>query len=240
MKNLKLLSAATFLLASFAFVQASSTLKSIDVDQFTGIKVNGNYQVFLKQGTTQSVKIEGDEKEAKSISTKVENGIWSIQTHSLNGRNSCNSYYDSYSTKEPMKVYITVTKLDYISLSSNGKVSTENTLNVENIDLKLNGSGKMRLSLNAKSIESNLCGSGKLILKGSSKHMEGRISGSGDIDAEDMKVENVNISVTGSGDAQVHATSYLKAKVSGSGDIYYKGSPSLHKSISGSGSVSKI
>ena len=240
MKNLKLLFAATFLLASFSFVQASNTLKSVDVDKFTGVKVNGNYQVFLKQGTTQSVKIEGDEKEVKSISTKVQDGIWTIQRHSMNGRSQCNSYYDSYNTKSPMKIYITVAKLDYISLSSNGKISTENTFNVDNIDLKLNGNGKMRLNLTAKSIESNLCGSGKLVLKGSAKHMESRISGSGDIDAEDMKVENVNISVSGSGDAQVHATSYLKAKVSGSGDIYYKGSPSLHKSVSGSGSVSKI
>ena len=70
-----------------------------------------------------------------------------------------------------MKVYITVATLDYISLSSSGKVSTENTFNVYNIDLKLNGGGKMRLSLIAKSIASNLCGSGKLVLKGSSKHL---------------------------------------------------------------------
>jgi hypothetical protein len=240
MKNLKLLFAATFLFASFTFLQASNTLKSIDVDKFTGIKVNGNYQVFLKQGSTQSVKIEGDETNTKSISTKVVNGIWSIQSASKNGKSQCNSSYNSYHSQTPMKVYITVATLDYISLSSKGKISTENTFNVNNIDLKLNGSGKMRLSLTAKSIESNLCGSGKLILKGSSKHLESRISGSGDIDAEDMRVENVNISVSGSGDAQVHATSYLKAKVSGSGDIYYKGSPSLHKSVSGSGSVSRI
>lgn len=240
MKNLQILFAVTFLFTSFTFVQGSNSLKSIDVDKFRGIRVNGNYQVFLKQGSTQSVKIEGEEKEVNAMSTKVENGIWSIQNRSKNGKSQCNSYSNSYNSKSPMKIYITMSDLDYISLSSSGKVSTENTFNVDNIDLKLTGSGKMRLSLNAKSIESSLCGSGKLALKGSAKHMESRITGSGDIDAEDMSVENVNISVTGSGDAQIHATSYLKAKVSGSGDIYYKGSPSLHKSVSGSGSVSKI
>lgn len=71
----------------------------------------------------------------------------------------------------------------------------------------------MRLSLIAKSIASNLYGSGKLVLKGSSKHLESRIPGSGDVEVEDMRVENVSISVSGSGDVQVHATSYLKAKV---------------------------
>ena len=135
MKSLKFLFAVTFLLASFTFVQASNTLKSVDVDKFTGIKVNGNYKVFLNQGSTQNIKIEGDANDIKSISTKVTNGIWSIQNTSKNGKSQCNSYSNLYHSTTPMKVYITVATLDYISLSSSGKVSTENTFNVYNIDL---------------------------------------------------------------------------------------------------------
>jgi hypothetical protein len=242
MKKLTLFLSTAFILLSFTAAQAvSNTLKTIDVDQFTGIKINGNYQVYLKQGTTQSVKMEGTDDEIKWISTTVENGIWHIQNKSMNNKNQCNNNYNAYNDAEqPLKIYITMPTLNYLSLNSNGKVMTENTFNVENIDLMLNGSGKMNLNLNANSVESSLCGSGKLVLKGGAKHMENRISGSGYVEAEDFKVENLNVTISGSGDAQVYATGYLKARVSGSGDVYYKGSPSLHQSISGSGSVRKI
>ncbi len=219
-------------------VPVSKTLK---INDFQGITVNGAYQVFLKQGNRQSVKIEGEESAINKISTKVTNGIWSIRVKG-NKKNSCgNSYSNSYNnTNKALKIYITMPKLTSIALNGSGKVNTEKNFRVQNLDLRLTGSGKMRLGLNASSIESSICGSGKLALNGRAKHLESKVTGSGDVDAEDMEVENVHVSVSGSGDVNVHATEYLKAQVAGSGSVYYKGSPSIHKKVSGSGSISKI
>jgi hypothetical protein len=237
---------ALIAMTAFSFTIFSNTpvKKSINVDDFTGIRVNGNYQVFLKQGNTLKVRVEGEESKIKKISTTVKDGVWSIQSQSAKG-SKC-GHYSNYNyngqngSQTAMKVYITMPKLTSISVSGTGKVSTENTFKVKTIDLSISGSGKMRLGLNANSIEGNLCGSGKMVLKGTAKHLEAKVMGSGDVDAESMKAENANVSITGSGDINIHATTYLKAKVSGSGDVFYKGSPSVHKKVTGSGGVSRL
>lgn len=228
---------------AFSFTTDSNipVSKTLKIDDFQGIVVNGAYQVFIKQGNRQSVKIEGDESVVNKVSTKVNNGIWSIQQAGRK-KNSCgNNGLKNYNVNnKSLKIHITMPKLTYIALNGQGKVSTQNNFKVKNLDLKLFGGGKMRLGLNANSIESSLCGSGKLVLNGTAKHLESKVTGSGDVDAEDMQVENVHVSVAGSGDVNVHATEYLKAQVAGSGSVYYKGSPNIHKKVSGSGSISKI
>ena len=241
MKKLTYLLIAVAAIAfSFTTLSNNPTTKKLDVKDFTGIKVNGNYQVFLKQGNTYSVKVEGDEETIKKLSTSVKDDIWAIQSKSNGNKSSCSNYsYNQYNSS-PMKVYITMPTLKQLTLTSSGKVVTQSNFKVNNLDLSISGSGKMRLDLNATSIESNICGSGKVVLKGIAKHLDATVTGSGDVDAEDMKVENVHVSVSGSGDINVHATEYLKAEVTGSGDILYKGSPNVHKKITGGGSVSKL
>jgi hypothetical protein len=243
MKKLPIVLVLCTAIIGFSFsITSNSTSKTLEVDDFTGIKVNGSFQVFLKQGSKQSVKVEGEETDIDKMSTTVKNGIWTIQMKSNNKKGSCgNNYsYNSKSGKAALKVYITMPTLTYVSLNSSGKVTTQNKFNVDNLDLNISGNGKMRLGLTAKSIESNICGSGKMVLNGSSKHFEAKISGSGDVDAEDLQSKNANVSISGSGDINVHATDYLKAKIAGSGDVLYKGSPDVHKKITGSGSVSQI
>jgi hypothetical protein len=224
MKKLPIVLVLCTAIIGFSFsITSNSTSKTLEVDDFTGIKVNGSFQVFLKQGSKQSVKVEGEETDIDKMSTTVKNGIWTIQMKSNNKKGSCgNNYsYNSKSGKAALKVYITMPTLTYVSLNSSGKVTTQNKFNVDNLDLNISGNGKMRLGLTAKSIESN-------------------ISGSGDVDAEDLQSKNANVSISGSGDINVHATDYLKAKIAGSGDVLYKGSPDVHKKITGSGSVSQI
>lgn len=243
MKKLPIILVLCVAVVGFSFsITSNSTSKSLNVDDFTGINVNGGFQVFLKQGSKQSVKVEGEAADIDKISTTVKNGIWAIQMKGNKKKGSCNNNYsyNSKSGKAALKVYITMPKLTYISLNSAGKVTTQNNFTVDNLDLNISGNGKMRLGVNAKSIESNICGSGKMVLNGTSKHFEAKIAGSGDVDAEDLQSKNANVSISGSGDVNVHATDYLKAKIAGSGDVLYKGSPDVHKKITGSGSVSRI
>ena len=47
------------------------------------------------------------------------------------------------------------------------------------------------------------------------------VSGGGDLNAFDMKVNDLTCGVSGGGTAKVHAVDNLKAEVSGGGDLYY-------------------
>ena len=62
----------------------------------------------------------------------------------------------------------------------------------------------------------------------------------GDIEAYDLKADNVDATVSGAADIQVTANKSIKARVSGSGDISYKGNPvKVNTRSSGSRDISK-
>ena len=71
----------------------------------------------------------------------------------------------------------------------------------------------------------NISGSGNVLLDGKSTEAEYHIAGSGDINATELKVENVNARISGSGSIRCYATENLTGGVSGSGNVAYKGKP---------------
>ena len=62
---------------------------------------------------------------------------------------------------------------------------------------------------------------------------EYHIAGSGDINATELKVENVNARISGSGSIRCYATENLTGGVSGSGNVAYKGNPQINFSKRG-------
>lgn len=81
--------------------------------------------------------------------------------------------------------------------------------------------------------EANISGSGNVLLNGKSGKAEYRIAGSGDINAIDLKTEDVNAHISGSGSIKCHATENLTGGVSGSGSVAYKGNPQINFSKRG-------
>nr|WP_250746223.1 DUF2807 domain-containing protein [Bacteroides fragilis] len=71
------------------------------------------------------------------------------------------------------------------------------------------------------------------MLNGKSGKAEYRIAGSGDINAIDLKTEDVNAHISGSGSIKCHATENLTGGVSGSGSVAYKGNPQINFSKRG-------
>ena len=62
---------------------------------------------------------------------------------------------------------------------------------------------------------------------------EYHIAGSGDINATELKVDNVNARISGSGSIRCYATENLTGGVSGSGNVAYKGNPQINFSKRG-------
>ena len=79
----------------------------------------------------------------------------------------------------------------------------------------------------------NISGSGNVLLDGKSTEAEYRIAGSGDINATELKVDNVNARISGSGSIRCYATENLTGGVSGSGNVAYKGNPQINFSKRG-------
>jgi hypothetical protein len=198
-----------------------------EIRTFDRIDLGVSGEVFLRQGSTQEVRIEAQRNILAIMETDVKNGKLEIDF----GKHNVRRYSD-------IKIYITVPEITSLKVSGSGKISGETDFEVFDLDLNISGSGRIDFgALNANSIDTDISGSGDLYLNGDATRHNANISGSGKIKAFELKTENSDIEISGSGNAEVFATSHLKAKVSGSGKVRYKGSPTVDVNISGSGKV---
>ena len=200
--------------------------RTLDVPSFEGIKLTFSGNIYLRQGSTQSVKVEGQENIINLMSTEVKDGMWKVK-FTKNVRN-----YDK------LNVYVTVPSLKYVGVSGSGNIRSEgNFSNLGNLKVHISGSGDIKFEADAGNVEAHVSGSGDIKMRGSASDVDIKISGSGNVNLESVKARNCNIKISGSGDASVHASETLTVKVSGSGDVYYSGQPRIKSKISGSGDI---
>jgi hypothetical protein len=201
-----------------------------NVDAFKAVVTGGSQDLYVKQGSTQSVRIEGDEDDVKDIETEVRNGILYIKFK--------DRWHRSH---DRVTVYVTMKEINGLKLAGSGNIIGETPINTDELELGISGSGNIKLDVTAKEINSGISGSGNIRLSGTTTDHNFKISGSGDVNTLDLKAENCAIQISGAGDAKVYVSKKLDVKVSGSGSIRYAGDPDkVNTNVSGSGSVQKI
>ncbi len=201
--------------------------KKLNIDDFDAFTLSTTGNVYIKQGSTQSVEVESHENVIENLKTNVSNKHWKIDFEK-NMRNI-----------KKLNFYITVKSLAGAYISGSGDITGSGTFNGGgNLGVGISGSGNIKLSANAGDVSASIAGSGDIVLSGEAQDMEVKIAGSGDIDAYDMVANSCSVSISGSGDVKVYANDELNVRSSGSGDVYYKGRPRVSSKISGSGAVS--
>lgn len=199
--------------------------ETISVPNFSGISLEMDADVIIKQGPVQEVVVEGKANIIDELERDVSGGIWEIEAdHCIRDVGS-------------LKIFITVPDITLLKISGSGNIISDNTLVTNDIDLNISGSGDMDIALEADDINANISGSGKIFLEGSADELDFKTSGSGDLRAFSLFCRVVDINISGSGDAEVNASEILNVRISGSGDVFYKGNPVLNVQISGSGQV---
>jgi hypothetical protein len=215
------------------FVQGSGNLikESRSEAGFTGIAVSGPMDVELTQGNDFAIDVESDDNIMPYIITEKKGQVLELRMRdNINVR-----------TTQHIVVKITMPELREISIAGSGAVKTMGRVSSpDKIRLNVAGSGDMILDVKSPFISANIAGSGKIIAEGETQKLDIDIVGSGDFLAEELKSEEVKVSVGGSGKAKVFASRELDVSVAGSGDIYYRGDPNIKKSIAGSGNVQRL
>ncbi len=200
--------------------------KTLDVDAFDGFTMAISGNVYLKQGSKQSVTIEAQQNIIDNIVKEVSDKQWKIK-FDKNVRNH-----------DGVKIYITIPTLTKAYVSGSGDIIGETKFTgLGNLVTGISGSGDIRLEVQAKDIDGKISGSGSVKLSGSANALNIGISGSGDFYADGLKAQSGIIKISGSGDCTVDAADELSVQVSGSGDVKYKGRPRLSAKVSGSGDV---
>jgi len=243
-----------FLLIAFACTSVFAQVRETrSVSTFTKIAFRVPGKLYLRQGSTQKVEIEGKKEFLQEIETTVEGNKLVI------GKEG--KWTDwNWSNDDRVNVYITVKDIEALSVGGSGDLIAETKLTAANLDLSVSGSGSLKAEVDVTgSLEADVSGSGDLEVRGKCRAYDSDVSGSGSVtlalnitDVADFGVSGsgkieasgtastVKVSISGSGKvlAANLETNTCDVRISGSGDVEINVKEALDANISGSGSVS--
>jgi hypothetical protein len=196
-----------------------------NLPDFSGILSNGDYDVLIEQGNTNSyeVKLIADKNFVPYISFFVSN-------HTLTIQNLGNHYFKN---SKRVQIEITVPYIEYVELADKGLVTCDYVYNNTFMNVYLSGSGTISMQgLDTYDVKATISGSGDIEMEGAADTGEFLISGAGNILSSsksfgNLELTNCQVDITGSGAAYVFVFHNLDVNISGSGTVYYNGNPHI-------------
>lgn len=205
---------------------------AISVSEFDQVSMARSGTVYVTQGNETKVEVVASDDVLEDLDIEVRGKELIIKNKRMRGWNGRSG---------KLEVYVITPEIKGLSVSGSGKLVVQNKLDAENLRMAVSGSGKIICGMNAKSLNIAISGSGNAELSGSCGDMNGAISGSGGIRGEDLRVENLEVTISGSGSCEIHVNESIEARISGSGSVRYSGNPQhVNSKTSGSGSVKKV
>lgn len=200
-----------------------------NIGDFSRIDCPGSFHIFIKQGSTPGLKVEGDENLLPYISTSMDGKTLTVKAQD----------HTQLDPSRPVAIYLTVKQLEAVNLSGLSKVETENTLHSPHLRLAISGSGQLNIKVEGKSLNVDISGTGKVHMEGHMAETEYRISGTGDVEADDLVSDRTRVLISGIGKLRVNTREKLNVSISGTGKVWYKGNPAVSQAISGIGKIAQ-
>jgi hypothetical protein len=201
-------------------------INRIEVQPFREVRINGNFEVFLKKDQDQKVVLKIDENLQNDVIIKSERGVLIVDTK------------ERIRSSNGIKVFIGYNELDKIRSGGACSVFTENDLIAEDLVISMSRAGIMELDVIAANLSVTLSGAGMLNLRGSTETLELSMSGAGSFEGERLETRDASVQISGVGGAKVHVSGNLDASVSGIGGIEYMGDPeNVIQQVSGIGKI---
>lgn len=142
---------------------------------------------------------------------------------------------------KPINFYITVKKLNKLSIKGEGDVNVNN-INTKNFYI---GIGMANCTLNnvqADNLDINLCGAARLYASGRVKNQNVKIINS-IYQGENLESQQATVVISygrEKGSATIKVKELLNAEIIGPGQIYYIGNPQVNQKISSKGKLTRI
>lgn len=200
--------------------------KVFETSDFTEIRIEGAFKVYLVQGNKCSLTV-------KSTNSDVFDDI-----KIKNFQNELEIKMDqSFFDFSRISLYITFETLEKLNIEGGVNIKTNGYLDLYNFVINI--SGGANADLNMKADEVKIYGEGGFLfeLKGVANKLDVTINGAGHVDAAELKTKDVTFTAAGFGTGSVYATETLNAKIEGVGKVRYKGDPKVTQYIDGLGSV---
>lgn len=199
------------------------------VQNFTGIDLQMNGNVYYTSGPTTKLEITAKESIHAIVETSVIDNRLLIRYK--NGK--------TYDADESIRIDITAPDVNNLSLNSSGSIYCLDDIQQANLQLRSYGSGSIHLKgvfVNTIDAESNQSGT-ITAAEGTASLEVLKTYGSGKLDLSAISARSATVHSEGSGDVKLKASDNLDITIDGSGSVFYAGYPALRTHISGTGSV---
>jgi hypothetical protein len=207
---------AILLFLSLTIVSRAQTRDVLKLNDFTKISFRVSGKIYLRQGATQKVEIEGDRDVIKELDIRVDGDRLIIGKEG-----SWKDWGWHMDDNDRVNVYITIKSLEALSVAGSGDLIGETKFTVENLDLNVSGAGTLKLEAEAKGdVDADVSGSGRIELSGTCRSFGSTISGSGRVVLNETIAERAQFGVSGSGKIEASGTAHeVKTSISGSGKV---------------------
>ncbi len=200
------------------------------VATFSGVEVSGGLEIFVKQDSVASVKIETDKNLQEYIITEVNDGVLEIYQENNT---------DLEATKG-IRIYVSNPSFKSFEASGATEIHGENKIqHNEGIKLYVSGASKIELDVKAPKISGELSGASSLKLSGETKDLNIDANGASHAKCFDLMTENAETELSGASSANISASIKITGEASGASNLTYKGNATVTVNTSGAGSVKK-
>ncbi len=207
------------------------TTQSRNVSDFRNVEVGGAIDVYLKQDSAASVKIETDDNLLEYIEIQTEGST--LRIHTSRGVN----------LRPSNKIKVYVSNRSFAELEAGGACNfySENQLTSnETISVNLSGASEGKLELDAPRVSVDISGASNISLRGKTRDLDAGATGASEIRGFDLLSENADVQLSGASGAEIYASVKIEGSVSGASNVRYKGNASTSISTSGASGVNKV
>lgn len=226
------LSTGLFLTAQeTTFNDANAEIRT--VKPFRSIKVGDGIDLYLSQGTEESVAVSASRDEYRNrIKTEVIDGVLKV-------------YYDRESLNDwtsggkKLKAYISFKTLDKLTASAGAEVMVQGTIKEDVLSLYFNSGAQFKGKLEAGKIIVETESGAKLSIDGSTGTFNVNASSGARVSAYDLSCGKADIRCTTGAKIEVTVNDEMKVDASTGGNIHYKGDAKITEMSTRLGSVIK-
>ncbi len=191
--------------------------KELNAAAYNKLELKGNIDVELLYGDEKTV-LESDESYINEVNWRVEN-----ETLKVSFEPTCKTLRN-----RSVKIRVSTKYLDYIRHEGSGDVYSSGTLKYSKMTLDPKSAVlDVRLNMDMDYFGIETGGLSSYQISGTSDRLWiGNYGGDGNIDAGELKVQDVIVSHNGTNTIKVNASQSVEVKCSSTGDVWLYGSPS--------------
>lgn len=186
---------------------------------FHAIKISNAFTVYISQGNEDAVAISASKAEYKEkIITKVENGVLIIKF------DDDKKFWKNWNgDKQKLKAYISIKKIDRLSVSGACDVFIEDGISAEELSIHLSGASDLKGKVEAKKLTCDISGASDMTISGNAAEVNVEASGASDFKGFDLVSNYCNAKASGASSVNITVNKELSANASGASDVRFKG-----------------